>query len=342
MNVATILPTGPGREENLTRVINSLSLGSEVPAMAVIVLDGPDAGIDKEQLSRVAKGIDHVYVTRLAKKHEPGDPQPRNVGAHYAVSKAEQLGVELDMFWFLDSDCVVSRDCLLEFQRANVAAATEHSPSKLVGQRILIGRYDWLSQGAESPQEGLEMADPRAQAFESRTPAETFRSDLSAGLACFSGNLMWPVKAFQRTGGFWNDIHHGRCEDGELGLRAVQMGVPIAFVAKAHAMHFWHPRNVAAIMEMNARDVPMLNERHPWVQSRCNCGHQKTMHGTPEGGERGTGSCKDCRCKSYEQAMFVVEEDGRRYNCRCRCGWEGNTAEMWSHEAECPIEFSIT
>lgn len=341
MKTAAILPTGSGREENLTRVVTSLVEGSVKPDLVVIVLDGPEAKIG-DDLPAVAKHLPHVIVTQLAEKHQPGMPQPRNVGAHKALAKAEELGIELDFFWFLDSDCVVSRDCLLEYQRANVAAATEDAPSKYVGQRILIGRYDWLAQGAESPQEGLEMVDPRAQSFESRTPAQTFKSDLSAGLACFSGNLMWPVKAFMRVGGFWNEIHHGRCEDGELGLRAVQMGIPIAFVAKAHAMHRWHHRDFNAILERNRRDVPMLNERHPWVESRCTCTHQKTMHGSEEGEERHSGACKDCKCAKYEQALFVVEEDGRRFNARCKCGWSGNTAEIWDHESRCPIKATIS
>lgn len=64
-----------------------------------------------------------------------------------------------------------------------------------------------------------------------------------------------------------------------------------------------HPRNFNWITAANARDVPMLNARHPWVEG---------------------------------EDLFVVEEDGKRFNSRCSCGWEGNTALIWQHQAECP------
>jgi GT2 family glycosyltransferase len=341
MNVACVIPVGAHREQNLTRVMNSLAAGKVLPKIVVVVLDGEDAQVGPG-LPSVVHPLPHVWVHRMV-KHEPGLPQPRNVGAHYAQKKADELGIELTHFWFVDSDCIVSPEALLEFQRANVAAATEANPKLLVGQRILIGRYDWLAQGSEGPQDPLEMADPRDDALRTREPSETFVSDLSAGLACFSGNLMWPAGAFERVGGFWNELHHGRCEDGELGLRAVKMGIPIAFVGAARAWHLWHPSNVAEKEERNARDVPMLNERHPWLESRCWCGHQKLMHNTPEedGSERGTGGCKDCECKKFEQAVFIVEEDGKRFNVRCACGWEGNTVLMWRHEAQCPLKVTL-
>jgi hypothetical protein len=200
------------------------------------------------------------------------------------------------------------------------------------GDRILAGRYDWLAEGAVGPLEGIAEVDPRDASFRQFSPLQVFKGDLSAGLACFSGNLVWPVRGFQRVGGFWNEIHHGRCEDGELGLRAVKMGLPISYVGIAVANHHWHPRSAALAMEWNERDVPMLNERHPWVESRCSCGHQKTMHMEPN--HRGV--CKECSCEEFEQAIFVVEQDGKRFDARCSvldCDWSGNTAGIWAHEA---------
>jgi hypothetical protein len=55
--------------------------------------------------------------------------------------------------------------------------------------------------------------------------------------------------------------------------------------------------------ERNARDVPMLNDRHPWVE----------QHG-----------------------VYVVERDGKRFDQRCAaCGELVNTIEYWAHRATC-------
>lgn len=313
-----VIPVGEGREENLERTLRALAEGWVKPAHVVLVFDGAAIG---PYLPAIAAAETLSIRAVELPKHEPGMSQPRNLG----VKALDEEGT-FDYVWFLDTDCVPEPDCLMAFEWAMLQA----------GDRILCGRYDWLAEGADSPLEGLAELDPRDASFRKFSPLQVFKGDLSAGLACFSGNLVWPVRGFKRVGGFWNEIHHGRCEDGELGLRAVQMGLPISYVGIAVANHHWHPRNVAVAMERNERDVPMLNERHPWVESRCSCGHQKTLHlSGAEMGDHG-GECKDCECEEFEQAMFVVEQDGRRFDARCSlpgCDWSGNTAGIWAHEA---------
>jgi hypothetical protein len=324
VKTAVVMPIGPGRVENVTRVLESLAEGAVKPKLVQLVLDGPES-MTEDLKNAVIPMRSALRIEALVtkEKHKPGLPQPRNVGARAVM----RLDEGFTHAWFLDSDVIVERDCLLALEWANF----QDQPN----QRILIGRYDWLAQGADGADEGLEMRDPRHEALEARSASQTFVSDLSAGLACFSGNLIWPLDRFAKVGGFWNDIHHGRCEDGELGLRAVQMGIPIGFVGIAQGWHLWHERNVAWAQEANARDVPMLNERHPWVEQRCTCGHNKLVHDRPPQGSDKFGLCKDCtECDGFTQAVFVVEEDGKRFNARCGvCEWTGNTSELWAHEA---------
>jgi hypothetical protein len=293
--------------------LGNIACGTVKPAQVILVFDGADVD---PYLGVIGEWNDLLHIDTLAlPKHEPGMSQPRNEGVR-ALSEG------LAYVWFLDTDCAPDPDCLMAFEWAMLQGC----------QRVLAGRYDWLAQGAENPMQGIEMLDPRDESFKANSPLTVFRGDLSAGLACFSGNLMWPIAMFERVGGFWNDIHHGRCEDGELGLRAVQIGVPISYCGIAIAQHYWHPRNVALAQEWNERDVPMLNERHPWVESRCSCGHQRTMHMVADH----SGACKDCQCEGFQQAIFVVEQDGRRFDAHCSlpgCEWSGNTVEIWAHEA---------
>jgi GT2 family glycosyltransferase len=318
-----VIPVGEGREENLRRTLEAVASASVVPARVVLVFDGASVGPYLPVIAAVESSL-RLTVIEL-EKHRPGMVQPRNVGVK-ELAATERI----DYVWFLDTDCAPEPGCLMAFEWAMLQA----------GDRILVGRYDWLAEGAEEPQDGVELDDPRAASFAQFSALKVFRGDLSAGLACFSGNLVWPVLGFQRVGGFWSEIHHGRCEDGELGLRAVSMGLPISYCGIAVAHHHWHPRNVALAMERNERDVPMLNERHPWVESRCSCGHQKTLHLSGAAmGDHG-GACKDCACEEFEQAMFVVDRDGKRFDARCSipgCDWSGNTAGIWAHEATHPL-----
>lgn len=281
--VGVVIPVGPGRWENLKLVLRSLDAQTVKPTRIVLVCDGEAAHISTPEAREFCPMIPLTSV--LAEKHRPGMEQPRNIGVRFM----REIDPEVTHVWFCDSDVILAPKA----GEAFAAALTIDS------DRILVGPYDWLPEGIREPVVSL-MNDPRWVSFRTYDLAEAIENDLAAGLACFSGNLIWPIDEFTRVGGFWNEIHHGRCEDGELGLRAVAMGVPIGFVAGARGWHLEHPRSMEWIVATNARDVPMLNERHPWVEG---------------------------------EGLFVVEEDGKRFNVRCmECAWEGNTAEIWAHK----------
>lgn len=293
--VVGVMPCGPGREENVVAAVEALRTQSVAYAGLVIVEDG-------EALPGPVhvEGLDVVQV-RTPNKHEPGLEQPRNIGTRLARE-----------FWpderpthvhFIDSDVVLAERALEE-----LLAALAQGPE----DRIVVAPYEWLPAHSLRPP-GAEFwdyapdvrNDPRWAMFRASPPEKVYREDLSAGLACFSGNLLWPISEFVRVGGFWNDLHHGRCEDGELGLRAVAMNVGISFAALARGYHLGHAVDHALVAARNERDVPMLNERHPWVT---------------EGG------------------VFMVDRDGKAFDVRCPgCGLEVATIEWWAHAESCGV-----
>lgn len=287
--VGMVIPVGQGRNENIEAVLESLT--EQIPVASferlvkriVLIYDGAKHEIDLDNIPCPSVPISIVELP----KHQPGDDQPRNIG----VRVLRELSPEIGHVWFLDSDVILDP----------MAATAYEAALALNSHRILIGPYEWLPPGARHRISQLRN-DPRWASFESNSPEKTVVEDLSAGLGCFSGNLIWPIDEFERVGGFWNELHHGRCEDGELGLRAVAMGVPIGFVRDARGFHLDHDRNHQWIEDANKRDVPMLNARHPWVQ--------------------GSG-------------LFMVEKDGTRFDASCPCGWTGNTMEIWTHQGEC-------
>lgn len=291
MKLAIVIPATAGREENLDLVLSSIRGQEGYPSPPIVIVD------DGGTLARTALGLG-CDIVRVA-KHQPGMEQPRNVGVRHAEVKHRATHV-----WFLDSDVVVHPDALAEISFL----------LREDGNRVLVAPYDWLGPGLRPSQPVARderfwrearavRNDPRWEMFEASPSDKTYRLDLSAGLACFSGNLVWPVEHFKRVGGFWSEIHHGRCEDGELGLRAVAMEVPISFAKDAGGSHLWHPVNHELAVARNARDVPMLNERHPWV-------------------ERG--------------AVFLSDRDGGAFDVLCGCGKVVPTIQWWDHAASCP------
>lgn len=292
--IAVVIPVGAGREDNVLAVLESLAVQTMLPAMVALVCDGPDAAMAVEGGGFPVP----IAVLNAPEKHRPGLEQPRNLG----VKLTQDLGSLADPggqlhgithAWFLDTDVIVAPTTLEAYFDA-MAQEPIH--------RVLIGPYDWMPPGQREPMPELHN-DPRWDMFNQYEPFEIHREKLNVGLGCFSGNLVWPIEEFARVGGFWNEMHHGRAEDGELGVRAVAMGVPMSVVREARGWHLDHPRNMAWITETNAIDVPKLNERHPWIE--------------------GAG-------------MLVVEQDGKRFDVVCpNCSQQFNSGDIWRHEREC-------
>lgn len=280
-----VVPVGPNRGENVALMLKYLAELTVTPEVVVLVLDGPEASAAAPPLASFPF---RVGVINLRYQHHPGLEQPRNVGLREMVERMP----EITHAWFLDSDIIVTPEALAQYE---IAFHIAGEPT------IMVGPYDWLDGTVREPMPELRN-DPRWVSFDEYDPTYISRERLNDGLACFGGNLVWPVNEFKRVGGFWNDIHHGRCEDGELGLRAVAEGVPISFVKKARGWHLAHEVNHALAEERNARDVPMLNARHPWVEA---------------GG------------------LVVVERDGKRFDQRCPCGELVNTGDYWNHAKGC-------
>lgn len=281
MTVGVVIPVGDGRLENLRLVLAHLMNGTERPEWVVIVCDGLTTGVTYESLEVVNDGMDPEVIIVECKKHQPGMEQPRNVGVRVLQTD------DISHVWFLDSDVLPAYYAL---------AGHKHALNQVGFDAISIGPYDWLPPGIREPREDIH-SDQRWPMFRDRGVGP-FVADLGVALGCFSGNLMWPIDRFVEVGGFHPALHHGRCEDGELGLRAAAHRIPMGLAISARGWHLDHPRNHEEIIRRNARDVPLINEWHPWVE---------------------------------QEGLILTEEDGVRFDFQCTCGQRMNTLEMWRH-----------
>jgi N-acetylglucosaminyl-diphospho-decaprenol L-rhamnosyltransferase len=271
-----VIPTVEGRDKNLELVLTALDNQSVKPKQVVVVCDGwePENNYPAPNL---------IYIP--IEKYQPsqGMDQPRNVGAK-ALDGCNYV-------WFLDQDCLPAENCL-----ENYRAAWKKHPDIY---RILIGPYEWMAPEVRQTQPGLKN-DPRWEMFNDHDPDIVKVNDLGFALGNFSGNLVWPLEQFKQIGGYWNEIHAGRVEDGELGLRAASLGVPMSVVRDARAYHMWHEENRPAKEEKNQRDLLLLWDRHGRVE---------------------------------ETGLKIVNEDGKRLNYVCEdCGEEFNTLLYWEHK----------
>jgi hypothetical protein len=278
-----VIPAGENRLENLAAVGQHVAAMSEQPDQIVIICDGWFTDWNFNDYFDV--GI--TKIVRMEKYFPDGlHTQPRNVGV-------KNLSDDIDYVWFLDSDCIVAPQTLSEYKKAEALGT----------KRILIGPYEWLDEGRRKLDNSVHN-DPRSQMFIDYKPDYISVRELNFALANFSGNLVWPVEEFKKVGGYWNEINMGRCEDGELGLRAAAIGVPMSVVPNARAWHLQHEVNAAWVQAANGRDVPMINARHPWVR---------------------------------ERGLIVVDKDGKRFDFECpSCKLIVNTLEIWNHPCQKP------
>jgi GT2 family glycosyltransferase len=293
-DLGVVIPVGSGRDENLDALLECLRAQRCRPAQIMVVRDGGDAP---------HPNLRPRELIWTAPKHRPGLEQPRNLG----VRALSRLRRDLTHVWFLDSDLVFEPDLLEQLLKAYAQGSD---------RRILVAPYDWLPPHMR-PHPGTWLPehihnvrnDPRWAQIDSHPPYDELVDDLAAGLACFSGNLIWPIGEFRRVGGFWSELHHGRCEDGELGLRAVAMGIPISFAAEGRAWHQWHPVDLSTIWQRNARDVPMIDARHPWL---------------------------------HNAGIEIGDRDGKSFEVTCPgCGERMFTNRWWQHAEDCGVAPAI-
>jgi hypothetical protein len=282
MNIGVVIPVGPGRRSNVDRVLDSLygQVGLSRDKLPVIlVCDGEQAFVECSAI----KGPRRRLAVRTVgmDKHTLGKPPPRNVG----VEVLRGAFPDVSWVWFVDSDVEMEPAAYCAFREA---IEIDEAP------RVLCGQYDW-----RAPDGGVGMAEYRADMFSEYSPAETLRYHLGAALANFSGNLVWPIEEFERVGGFHSNLTAGRVDDGELGVRASVHGVGTSFVRDAIGHHIWHPVDTQRTAEINAREVPLINEWYPFIQ---------------------------------QQGIILKPEDGVRLEMLCsECGETVNTLKMWGH-----------
>lgn len=277
-NVGVVVTVGPGRRENVELMLQHLvRLVGKLPVCVVLILDGPEVETPVWPASPFP-----IHAVRLAERHRPGHEQPRNVGV-----RALQYDSAITHAWFLDSDILVGPDALRYYESANAMLETS---------AVLIGPYEWLPDHIREVAPEV-YSDFRWPMFRERGFGP-FVADLGVALGNFGGNLVWPVAEFTRIGGFHPQLHHGRCEDGELGLRAASHRIPMALVAEARGYHLSHDINHDLAEQRNRRDVPLINAWHPWVEG---------------------------------QGLLVTDEDGARFDFVCECGEQVNTLLMWDH-----------
>lgn len=251
-----VIPTAETRLNNLVEVVKSLARQKNgAPDAIVVVCDGFDSDKAEQYL---LENLDawpvNVYFLEN-EKHVAGTNtmQPKNAGAKFF----EENFPEINYYWFVDSDIIMSEDALWEYKKAE-----DHEPN-----RICIGPYEWLPAGIRHAQETL-YNDPRWEMFREFTYKHTSVGELNFALANFGGNVVYPKDAFIKVGGFWNELSAGRVEDGEMGLRCASYGIPMCVVSKARGWHLDHPTNHEWKLRTNAVEVPKINERFPEVESQ--------------------------------------------------------------------------
>jgi hypothetical protein len=285
LKLGVVIPCSEDRVENLNQVLKCIAHEDLINEI-VSVCDGwfnPDV-IEIEIPKTTIIGIE---------KHHPGKEQPRNVGVRW-LSNSNHV-------WFLDSDVIVERESIEAYHEAY-----NHSPAV---DRIMIGPYEWMHEGEREPNHDLHN-DPRWEMFNEYDYKTTFVGNIGAALGNFSGNLVWPVKEFKKAGGFWHELSAGRVEDGELGIRAASLSIPMCVVPKARGWHMYHGGMPNPTLEwidyatkINEREVPKIHERHGQIE---------------------------------KEGLRLTHFDGARFDFECPgCDQLINTGLYWEHAGEC-------
>jgi GT2 family glycosyltransferase len=304
VSFGVVITAPAGREQNLSHVLRALAAQTVQPLAVVLVFDGTPAYAPSEPHTP-------TFPVEIP-KHQPGSEQPRNVG----VRELQRVEPECTHVAFVDSDVQLAPNALQAYTDAYDA-----NPEP----RVLVGPYDWLPAGMVGihPDGPFFQLDDRrgSNGFADFDPDHIIRGDLTsldvndpetigtvsflmgAGGAQYGGNLVWPIDLFTGIGGFHPSMFHGRCEDGELGFRAIAHGIGVSFVREARGFHLHHSRNMEWILRANARDVPLFKTWHPWLD---------------------------------DYRTIATVKDGVRFTFPCpRCHEPIDTREYWTHYNGC-------
>jgi GT2 family glycosyltransferase len=222
-DVTVVIPTA-GRPAALARTLGALARQSEPADRFEVVVVSDGGGPETRD---AAKSVTATPAVEVIEQERSGAAAARNRGA--AAARAELL-------LFLDDDVVPETRCVEAHRIAHEAP----------GERVVIGPY-WP---VHAPETGLFRIAVRnwweEQFARIGRPGHRFGyRDL------LSGNLSLPKSLFRRAGGFDSRFPDCGCEDWELGVRLLALGVPWRFEPAAAAVH--HERETMTLRRSLAR-----------------------------------------------------------------------------------------
>jgi glycosyltransferase involved in cell wall biosynthesis len=243
--ISVVIPVGPGRDENLMRVLHSLSLQTYRNFEVVVATNAKDM----DWLSRC-----ELTVVRVEHKTPNLASINRNEGVK--ASKGDHLV-------FLDSDVVICKDALAYYAE----------DWKNYSERVIIGPYHWLPPmqinewdvvewkklvNAELPKKehyGNHNIGRDARKCFHNSPDLLF-CDYSSCLSMFSGNMGISRRMFDYIGGFDEELP--RAEDGAFGIACCAAGFQWSYDGRIEAAHLYHERDAAT---MALDPIPMIIEK---------------------------------------------------------------------------------
>ncbi|RYJ04568.1 MAG: glycosyltransferase family 2 protein [Actinomycetales bacterium] len=233
-----------GRHVHLARQREGLARSS-IPAVHVVV------GMDDDHVPTPVDGLE-TWVVDVA-PHPLGLPlaAARNRGVE------EALRQDPDVVVLLDVDCIPGPTML----EAYAGAAARH------GDALLCGPVTYLPPAGPGGPD-LDHLDDQLDPHPARPAPEPGRTVLDADGHRLFWSLSFAVtpSIWQRIGGF-DEVYVGYGgEDTDLGQRARQQGVPIAWTGGAHAFHQHHPvsRPPVEHVEDILRNGALFHDRWGW------------------------------------------------------------------------------
>jgi len=270
--ISFVIPTY-NRKKTLLRTLRGLAEQSVQDFEVIISDDGSTDGT-----RNVAEELVDAYVYQ---DHDG-----------YRVSKVRNNGSKLasedcKYIWYIDSDVILNPRAVESFLRAR---ATFEQPL------VVCGRYDWMPPMEVTTEQIFDDFDkwtkckyPWAKGVSSAaeyggipTPAfrrhsdPRLRVDWDGGIpilcngSTLSGNLIIPIEAFEKTGGFDEKIE-GQGQDNEFGRHLGAEGFLMIYMDSIIGYHQYHYRDMAAMTQSvretiryihNKYELPFNEEKH--------------------------------------------------------------------------------